>query len=157
MIVYLHQCYPLNLSHPLLLPLCPQVCPLHLNLCSFPANRFISTIFSTIFLMRFVHTNQWKRNQIYENKTLPLIECIPPGSSVHGIFQARGTGVVKNLPAMQETSSIPGLGRSPEDCHGQRTLVGYSPWGLKSRTRLSDKTTTSSIHKVWALLSLSHV
>ena len=99
MIVYLRQCYPLNLSHPLLLPLCPQVCPLHLNLCSYPANRFISTI----FLIRFVYTNQCKRNQIYENKTLPLIEYIPPGSSVHGIFQARGTGVVKNLPAMQET------------------------------------------------------
>ena len=64
-----------------------------------PANRFISTI----FLIRFVHTNQWKRNQIYENKNLPLIEYIPPGSSIHGIFQARGTRVVKNLPEMQET------------------------------------------------------
>ena len=42
---------------------------------------------------------------------------------------------------------IPGLGRSPggghgnplqhsclENPHGQRSLAGYSPWGLKSRT-----------------------
>ena len=47
--------------------------------------------------------------------------------------------------------SIPGLGRSPgegkgyplqcsclENPHGQRSLVGYSPWVAKSRTRLSD-------------------
>ena len=55
---------------------------------------------------------------------------------------------VKNLPAMQKTQetwvSIPGLGRSPgkrnsnplqyflpEKSHGQRILVGYSPWGHK--------------------------
>ena len=52
--------------------------------------------------------------------------------------------MVKKLPAMQETSSVPGLGRSPEtrawqptpvflpgQSHGQRSLVGYSPWGHK--------------------------
>ena len=46
---------------------------------------------------------------------------------------------------------IPGLERSPgegngnslqysclENPHGQRSLAGHSPWGLKSRTRLSD-------------------
>ena len=46
---------------------------------------------------------------------------------------------------------IPGLGRSPgegngnplqnsclENPHGQRSLAGYSPWGCKSWTRLSD-------------------
>ena len=52
---------------------------------------------------------------------------------------------VKNLPAMQETkASILGWGRSPgeehgnpfqysflENSHGQKSLVGYSPWGLK--------------------------
>ena len=51
--------------------------------------------------------------------------------------------LVKNLPAMQETwVSLPGLGRSPgggrgnllqysplENPHGQRSLVGCSPWG----------------------------
>ena len=25
----------------------------------------------------------------------------------------------------------------PEESHGQRSLEGYSPWGCKSRTRLS--------------------
>ena len=66
--------------------------------------------------------------------------------------------MVKNLPAMQEIwvhgkesacnagdlGSMPGLGSSPggghgnpvqysclENPHGQRSLVGYSPWGGK--------------------------
>ena len=39
-VVYKHQCYSLNLSHPLL-PLCPQECPPHLHLYSFSANRTI--------------------------------------------------------------------------------------------------------------------
>ena len=57
---------------------------------------------------------------------------------------------IKNPPAVQEMkvvrdgSSTPGSGRSPggghgnplqhsclENPHGQRSLVGYSPWGLK--------------------------
>ena len=57
---------------------------------------------------------------------------------------------VKYLPAMQKKQegegggSIPGFGRSPgggygnplqysclENSHGQRSLVGYSPWGPK--------------------------
>ena len=33
MVVYICQCYSLNSSHPLL-PICPQVCLLHLHLCS---------------------------------------------------------------------------------------------------------------------------
>ena len=28
------------------------------------------------------------------------------------------------------------------ESHGQRSLAAYSPWGHKSRTRLSDETTT---------------
>ena len=56
-------------------------------------------------------------------------------SGVHVLCVAQ---IVKNLPA------IPGLGRSPEgghgtplqftcleDPHGQKTLVGYSPWDRK--------------------------
>ena len=55
---------------------------------------------------------------------------------------------VKNLPAnardVIDTGSIPGLGRFPwrrawqpatvflpRESHGQRSLVGYSPWGHK--------------------------
>ena len=48
--------------------------------------------------------------------------------------------MVKNLPAMQKTGdSVPGLGRSLGGGNGnplryscgQRSLVGYSPWGHK--------------------------
>ena len=62
--------------------------------------------------------------------------------------------LVKNPPAntgeIRDTGSIPGLGRSPGEghevtsvflpgeSHGQRRLVGYSPWGAKSQKRLSD-------------------
>ena len=58
----------------------------------------------------------------------------------------------KNLPAMQQTwvwslgwedplekgmaTHSPGF--LPGESHGQRSLVGYSPWGHKSWTRLSD-------------------
>ena len=53
-----------------------------------------------------------------------------------------GGSVLKNPPAMQDTDSIPGLGRSPrghgnppvflpEKSHGQRSLVDYGPWGCK--------------------------
>ena len=31
----------------------------------------------------------------------------------------------------------------PGEAYGQRSLAGYSPWGCKSRTRLSDSTTTT--------------
>ena len=62
--------------------------------------------------------------------------------------------VVKNLAAVQEIKDmwVPSLGQ--EDplekemathssilawrIHGQRSLAGYSPWGLKSWTRLSN-------------------
>ena len=45
MIGYICQCYSLDSSHPLLFPLCPEDCPLHLHLYSCPSNMFISTIF----------------------------------------------------------------------------------------------------------------
>ena len=58
--------------------------------------------------------------------------------------------LVKNLPVMQEIR-IRFLGRKdplekkmqptpvflPGKSHGQRRLVGYSPWGSKSQTQLS--------------------
>ena len=59
--------------------------------------------------------------------------------------------LVKNLPVMQETQDSY-LGQEDPlekemavhssmlagECHGQRSLAGYSPRGRKSRTRLSD-------------------
>ena len=69
--------------------------------------------------------------------------------------------MVKNSPASGgNKGSIPGLGRSPggehgnplqysclENPHGQRSLVGYSPWGRKE----SDMTEKLSIaqHKLY--------
>ena len=88
------------------------------------------------------------------------MDCSLPGSSVHGIFQAivlewiatsfsRGSSqhrdqMVKPLSTMQETW-VRSLGREgpwrrkwqstlvllPGKSHGQRSLVGYSPWGCK--------------------------
>ena len=55
--------------------------------------------------------------------------------------------MIKHLPANAgDVGSIPGLGRSPGEghltpvivpgkLHGQRSLVGYSPWGHESWTR----------------------
>ena len=53
-----------------------------------------------------------------------------------------------NAGDSRERGSIPGSGRSPgegngnplqysclENSHGQRSLVGYNPWGPKSRAR----------------------
>ena len=59
--------------------------------------------------------------------------------------------LVKNVPAGQETQVQP-LGQEdrlekemathsstlPQEFHGQKRLVGYSPWGRKSGTRLSN-------------------
>ena len=57
-----------------------------------------------------------------------------------------------NAGDIRDAGSIPGSGRSPgegngsplqyflpEKFHGQRSLVGYSPRGHKSRTRLCDE------------------
>ena len=45
MIVYVVQCYSLKSSHPLLFPLSPKVCSLHLCFLCCPARRIINTIF----------------------------------------------------------------------------------------------------------------
>ena len=58
---------------------------------------------------------------------------------------------VKNLPTVQETRFNPWVGKIPwrrawqptlvflaGDLHGQRSLVGNSPWNLKELDRVSD-------------------
>ena len=45
MAMYVSQCFSLRSSHPLLLPLSPKVCSLHLCLLCSPACRIVSTIF----------------------------------------------------------------------------------------------------------------
>ena len=51
----------------------------------------------------------------------------------------------QNPPANAgDAGLIPRLGRSPGKSHGQRSLVGYSPWGRKRVGHdLSTKTTTT--------------
>ena len=70
-------------------------------------------------------------------------------TSLNGIFS--GGSAVKNLPVMQEMQVQPlGLEDPLEEemathssilawrIPGQKSLAGYSPWGCKSQTRLSD-------------------
>ena len=45
MVIDMFPCCSLDLSHPLLPQLCPQICSLCLCLHSCPADRFISTVF----------------------------------------------------------------------------------------------------------------
>ena len=68
---------------------------------------------------------------------------------------------VKNLPAVQvDLGSIPGLGWSPggghgnplrysclENPHGQKSLAGYSPWGLKESDMTEWQSTAQHILK----------
>ena len=66
-----------------------------------------------------------------------------------GEFKALVAQTVKNLLAMQETQvqsledplengMQPTPVFLPGEFHGQRSLVGYSPWGSKSHTQLRD-------------------
>ena len=61
MIIYMFQCSSLNSSHPLLPPLCPQVCSLCLCLFCCPANSFISII----FLEPRAYYTEWSQKDKY--------------------------------------------------------------------------------------------
>ena len=93
---------------------------------------------------------------------LPLVSCVTLGQSLNlsetQYFHAGGS-VAINPPAMQETGSIPGLGRSPgkghgnplqysflENPHGQRSLVGYNPWGCQE-SDMTERLSTERIFK----------
>ena len=77
-----------------------------------------------------------------------------------------GGSAVKNAPAnagdARDADSIPGSGRSPRKemamtplflhgkCYGQRSLVGYSPWGPKESDmteRLNNNRVNAEIRK----------
>ena len=47
---------------------------------------------------------------------------------------ARDSGDVGSIPGYEDLSPVLLPGKS----HRQRSLVGYSPWGCKNQTRLSD-------------------
>ena len=73
------------------------------------------------------------------------------GGGGKGFYQCLHLATAKNPPKMQETR-VGSLGQEDPlekgmathsnilaECYGQRSLVGYSPWGVaKSWTRLSD-------------------
>ena len=97
-IMFMFQCYSFKLSQPLLSLLLSQVCSLCLCLLCCPENRFISTIFlDSIYI--YIYKNMTKHAPASEGEPLLVaksclmlcdpMECSPPGSSVHGIFQAR--------------------------------------------------------------------
>ena len=84
MVMYMFQCYSLKSFHPCLLQLSLKVCSLHLCLLCCPACRIVSTVF-----LNFIYTCCC----CLVTKSCPTLfypmDCSPPGSSVHGIFQAR--------------------------------------------------------------------
>ena len=74
-----------------------------------------------------------------------------------------GSTVLKNPPAnagdAREAGLIPGSGKSPggghgnplqysclENPHGQRSLVGYSPWGCKESDTTEQLSTHTPLH-----------
>ena len=81
-----------------------------------------------------------------------------------------GGAVVKNLPAKAgDTSLISGLGRSPGErngkptpvflpgkFHGQRSLVGYTPWGCKE-SDMTEHRMHSYLLFQDAMIKFSHV
>ena len=67
-------------------------------------------------------------------KNLPNQECRRPGFNSH----------VRKIPWRRKWQPTPVF--LPGESHGQRSLAGYSLWGHKSQTWLSDQTTTTSIY-----------
>ena len=70
------------------------------------------------------------------------MDCSPPGSSIHGIFQARVLEWGAIAFSDQRSNSHPCTGGQrmqwhstpvllPGKSHGHRSLVGYSPWCCK--------------------------
>ena len=84
-------------------------------------------------------------------------ECLPIPIVLHFPGGSDGKESASNVG---DLGSIPGLGRSPgegytlqysclENPHGQKVLVGYSPWGHKSQTRQVTKHTHQYIYTVF--------
>ena len=70
-----------------------------------------------------------------------------------GAFLVAKTVKKKNLSAMQKTRvQPPGLGRSPGESHGQKSLVGYSPWGHKE-SDTTERLTLSHLQEPRSFLS----
>ena len=107
------QCCSLNLSHPLLPPLCSQVCSLLLRLYSYPANKFISTIF---FNLETLHTRRAPRICILTSISAAFDPCGPMW------LLRKSKWKWKSLSRVQ-LFVTPGL-YSPWNSLGQNTEVG---------------------------------
>ena len=118
--------------------------PLLLLLSTFPSIR----VFSNEFALRIRWPKYWSFSISTSNEYSGLISFrIDWFEGASFIDQ-----LVKNLHSMQESTCNAGDPGSisrrrkwqptpeflPGKSHGQRNLVGYSPWGHKSQTRLRD-------------------
>ena len=104
MVVYMFPCHSHNSSHPLLPTLCPKFCSLCLYLHCSSANRFSSTI-SCMCVCVCVCVCVLV-TQLCLTLCIP-VDCILPGSSVHGILQAR----------ILQQVAVPSPGDLPKPCH----------------------------------------
>ena len=97
------------------------------------------------------------KSQIITLYTLNLYTAVLPG----------GSDGKESSCKVGDLSSIPGLGRSPggvhgnplqysclENPHGQRSLVGYSPWGRKESDMTERLSTTQHLND-WGQVMLS--
>ena len=101
----MRQCYFLNSSYPLLPPLCPHLCSLHLHLYFFPANLFISNIFSGFHIYALIYDISFSVSYLLHSVfTLP---GFPGGSD--GKVSAYNAG---------DPGLIPGSGRSSGEGNG---------------------------------------
>ena len=116
---------------------CQSLWPHRQQLTRLPCSRGSpskNTGVSCHFLLQCMKVkSESKVTQLYPTLCDPMDSSLP-GSSIHGIFQAR----VLEWGAIAFSNCSPVL--LPGKSHGWRSLVGYSPWVTKSRTRLSDFT-----------------
>ena len=86
MLLYMFQCHSPKSSCPLPLPQSQKVCSVHLHLFCCLVYRVIITIFlNSIYMCSVQFSSVAQSSPTLSDPT----DCSLPGSSVHGIFQAR--------------------------------------------------------------------
>ena len=124
------QCYSLKSSYPRLLPQSPKVCSLHLCLFCYPACQIITTKFLNSYIctnIQYLSFSFWLSSlciigsnfihliRTASNVFLFIAECLSPWASQVVL-------VIKTPPDnagdIRDPGSIPGLGRSPGEVHG---------------------------------------
>ena len=92
--------------------------------------------------MKELYSNQISLDQFLVLHSISLIAERDRGSissSVKKSYQMRRCGFdpwLGKIPWRRKLQPIPVV--LPGEFHGQRSLAGYSPWGCKSQTRLSE-------------------